>query len=108
MSKPKICLNMIVRDEEHVIGETLECMSKYIDYYVISDTGSVDKTKEVIKTFFDSKNIKGEIYDDVWKNFGHNRTLALQECVGKSEYIWVIDADDIVIGDLVLPRNMTP
>lgn len=105
--KPKICLNMIVRDEEHVVKETLECMSKYIDYYVISDTGSVDNTKKVIKEFFDEKGIAGEIHDDVWEDFGHNRTLALQECVGKSEYIWVIDADDIIIGDLVLPKKMT-
>ncbi len=105
-SKPKLCLNMIVKDEAHVIEQTLECISKYIDYYVISDTGSTDGTPEVISNFFKSKNIPGEIYHDKWVNFGHNRTQALKECVGKSQYIWIIDADDIIIGNLVLP-NMT-
>lgn len=102
--KPKICLNMIVKNEEHVIEETLECMTKYIDYYVISDTGSTDNTIEVIKNFFNKKGIPGEVHQNEWKNFGHNRTVALNLCVGKSDYIWVIDADDIVIGDLKLPE----
>ena len=36
-----ICLNMIVKDEAHVVKETLENITKYInlDYYVICDTG---------------------------------------------------------------------
>ena len=115
MSKPKICLNMIVKNESHIIKETLECVSKYIDYYVINDTGSTDDTINVIKTFFDSKGIKGEIVSHefrtckchmgIYKNysffhFGWNRTYALQQCVGKSEYIWVIDADDLIIGEM--------
>ena len=58
--KKTICLNMIVKNEAHVIKSTLESIYKYIDYYVISDTGSTDNTKNIIKTFFDSKEIKGE------------------------------------------------
>jgi len=50
--KSKICLNMIVRDESHVILETLETIYKYIDFYVICDTGSIDNTKILIKDFF--------------------------------------------------------
>ncbi|MDA7464576.1 hypothetical protein N8996_07295, partial [Candidatus Poseidonia alphae] len=74
-----ICLNMIVKDEAHVIRETLENITNHIniDYYVICDTGSSDNTKEIITTFFDSKNIKGEIYDDKWVDFAHNRTKAI-------------------------------
>ena len=104
--KPKICLNMIVKDEEHIIAETLECMAKYVDYYVISDTGSTDRTMEIIKEFMDIKGIPGEIFQDEWKNFGYNRSVALKECEGKSDYIWIIDADDVIRGDLVLPEIM--
>ena len=68
---------MIVKNESHIIEETLECISKYIDYYVISDTGSTDNTVEVINNFFDKKNIPGEIHLNKWKNFGYNRSLAL-------------------------------
>lgn len=100
---PFMCLNMIVKNEAHVIKETLESISKYIDYYVISDTGSTDNTKEIIKTFFDSKKIKGEIHDNSWVDFGYNRSLALKLCETKSKYIWIIDADDLIVGNLVLP-----
>lgn len=59
--KPYICLNMIVKNEAHVITETLESIYKYIDYYIINDTGSTDKTISVISEFFKSKKIPGEI-----------------------------------------------
>lgn len=120
-AKPKICLNMIVKDEGHVIKETLESVYKYINYYVVNDTGSTDDTKKIIKEFFDSKGIKGEIithefrsckcHGPEWKrysffHFGWNRSYALKLCEGKSEYIWVMDADDLVVGDFDL-SNLT-
>ena len=36
---PTICLNMIVRDEAHVVLETLRSVVGYIDSWVIVDTG---------------------------------------------------------------------
>lgn len=103
---PKICLNMIVKDEEHCVVETLESVYKYIDYYIIVDTGSTDNTKKVIKEFFDSKNIKGEIHDVPWRDFGYNRSKALEYCAGKCKYAWMIDADDLVHGELKFPDKM--
>lgn len=96
----QLCLNMIVKDESHVIRETLESVVKYVDYYVISDTGSTDDTVNIIKEFFDDMGVPGEVYHDKWSDFGHNRSLALEHARGKSEYIWVIDADDLIIGDM--------
>jgi len=100
-----ICLNMIVKNEAHVIEETLNNLSSYIQfsYYVICDTGSTDETINIIKSFFDSKNINGEIYSDEWKNFGYNRTLALQKAYKKSKYLFIFDADDKIEGNLILP-----
>lgn len=105
MSRPTITLCMIVKNEEHVIERCLESIHKYIDRYDISDTGSTDKTKEIIKDFFDKKGIPGEIYDVPWEGFGKSRTQALRNCDGKADYAWVIDADDTVDGDFTTALN---
>ena len=104
---PKICLNMIVKDEAHILEKRLSslCEKIKIDYYVICDTGSSDNTKEIVTTFFEKQNIKGELYDHEWKNFGYNRTKALECAFEKSEYVFIFDADDEIIGNLVLPEE---
>lgn len=98
---------MIVKNESHIIHETLENLIKHIklDYYVISDTGSTDNTIDVIKTFFNKNNISGEIYQDEWKDFGHNRTKALEYAYNKSDYLLIFDADDLIHGTLPIPDD---
>lgn len=101
-----LCLNMIVKDEAHIIENTLsKLLNKVkIDYWVISDTGSTDNTKEIIVDFFKQKNIPGELYDDSWKNFGYNRTKALMYAYNKSDHLLIFDADDEICGDFQLPN----
>ena len=103
---PKMCLNMIVKNEAHVIVETLTNILPHIDYWVICDTGSTDGTQQLIKDFFLQKNIPGELVDHEWKNFGYNRTKAFEAAFNKSEYVWVIDADDLIVGDLSIPKKL--
>lgn len=107
IKEPYLCLNMIVKNEGHIIKDTLtKLLNKIplIDYWVISDTGSTDKTKEIIIEFFKERNIQGELYIDIWNDFGHNRTLALEHAFGKSQYLLVFDADDEICGNFVLPE----
>lgn len=105
VDKQTICLNMIVKDEEHVILNTLNNLCKNIpfDYWVICDTGSTDNTKQVISDYFSHKNIPGELIEHAWENFGYNRTLAIQAAFNKSDYLFIFDADDSIHGDLSLP-----
>jgi GR25 family glycosyltransferase involved in LPS biosynthesis len=102
----KICLNMIVKNESHIIESTLTILSKYIDYWVISDTGSTDNTIEIIKNYFEKVNIPGELHEDEWEDFGTNRTKALTYAYNKCDYIWVFDADDLIDGNLIFPEKM--
>jgi GR25 family glycosyltransferase involved in LPS biosynthesis/tetratricopeptide (TPR) repeat protein len=100
---------MIVKNESHIIRKQLEKLLDkipQIDYWVISDTGSTDETKDIIVQFFKEKNISGELFEDEWKDFGHNRTLALEHAFLKSEYLLVFDADDEIVGDFKLPIVM--
>lgn len=95
---------MIVKNEAPNIQKCLESVAPYIDYYVICDTGSTDNTKEIIKTYFDSKGIPGEILDHEWHDFGTNRTMALDATYGKTKWVLMIDADDNIAG--TLPVNL--
>lgn len=101
-----ICLNMIVKDEAHVIENTLKSILSYIpiDYWVICDTGSQDTTRELIQTFFDKCEIPGELIEHDWVNFGYNRQLALEAAQGKTDYVFFFDADDHIEGHLLLPE----
>jgi glycosyltransferase involved in cell wall biosynthesis len=93
-----ICLNMIVKNEADVVAETLDSVAPYISSWVIVDTGSTDGTQDVIRKHMARLGIPGELHERPWRNFGHNRTEALNLAQGHGDYIWVIDADDIVVG----------
>jgi GR25 family glycosyltransferase involved in LPS biosynthesis len=107
MGKKTICLCMIVKNEAHVIEQTLQNITPYIDTWVISDTGSTDGTQTIIKNYFKKVGISGNLYEDKWVNFGHNRSIALKHAYNKSDYVFIQDADDLIVGNFVLPSNMT-
>jgi glycosyltransferase involved in cell wall biosynthesis len=91
-TKKKIVLNMIVKNEEKVIERCLSSVYDFIDYWVIVDTGSSDKTIEVIRRFMKDK--PGEIFERPWVDFSHNRQEALELAKPKGDYILFMDADD--------------
>jgi beta-1,4-mannosyl-glycoprotein beta-1,4-N-acetylglucosaminyltransferase len=95
---------MIVKNESHIIVDTLSklCSKIKFDYYVICDTGSEDNTIDLIKNFF-KDTIPGEIHIHEWKDFGYNRSLALEVAYKKTDYLLVFDADDYIHGDFILP-----
>lgn len=101
-----ICLNMIVRDEAHVIEKTLQdiCSVFPVTYWVISDTGSTDGTQAIVEKTFRELGIPGELTEDLWVNFSHNRNKALGRCIGKTDYILFFDADDRIEGRPELPE----
>jgi hypothetical protein len=103
-----ICLNMIVKNESAIIRSTLENLTSYVKfaYWVICDTGSTDGTQDIIKNFFSEKNIPGELHQDEWKDFGHNRTLALERAYQSkgADYILIFDADDAFRGNFQIPK----
>ena len=103
-----IVLNMIVKNEAHIILETLQNLVNSItfDYWVISDTGSTDGTENLILNFFSEVGIPGELHKDEWQNFAYNRNLALNYARGKGDYILIFDADDFVEGSLKISTDL--
>ena len=107
-NKPTICLVMIVKNESEVIRRCLDSVAKYIDYWVIVDTGSTDGTQEIIKTHMNDLGISGSLYERPWKDYGTNRTESLQLAAGKCDYRLVIDADDVLeVTDTEVFNNLT-
>lgn len=103
MSKKTVCLNMIVKNESHVIRRCLASVKALIDYWVIVDTGSNDGTQKIVEEFL--KDIRGELHERPWVDFGHNRNEALSLARGKADYILFIDADDrlVLTDNFVMP-----
>ena len=93
---PTLCLNMIVKNESKIITRLFDSVINIIDCYCICDTGSTDNTVELIKSYFENKNIPGIIVSEPFKNFAHNRNFALRSAAGMSDYVLLMDADMIL------------
>ncbi|WP_459501061.1 glycosyltransferase [Bacillus sp. C1] len=80
---------MIVRDEEQTIGRCLDSIHQLVDEIIIVDTGSIDRTKEIVAEY------TSHIYDFEWiDDFAAARNFAFSKATQK--YILWLDADDIL------------
>lgn len=92
--KQSVCLNMIVKNEAHVIRRCLESVRPLIDTWVILDTGSTDGTQDVIREAFG--DLPGKLYERPWKGFDGSRSEAIELARGRGDYLLFIDADDVM------------
>jgi len=92
-----ITLCMIVKDEARVIERCLASVLPIIDNWVIVDTGSTDGTQDKIRKFFENVGIPGKLYERPWKDFGHNRSEALELARTEGDYSYMIDADEVLV-----------
>ncbi len=89
---------MIVKDEEKDIERCLKSVYKHIDYWVIIDTGSTDKTVKKINSLMKNRfKVPGELHERPWVNFSHNRNESLEIAETKGDYVMFMDADDIFV-----------
>jgi len=93
-SGQRICLNMIVKNEAPVIRRCLSSVIPIIDTWVIVDTGSTDGTQAIVREAL--SHLPGELHERPWVDFATNRSEALQLARGKGDFVFVIDADEIL------------
>ena len=81
---------MIVRNEEQVIARCLDSVQGIADEYIIVDTGSTDRTKEIISTYTQKD------YEFQWiHDFAAARNYSFEQATG--DYILWLDADDVLL-----------
>ncbi|MBS0625977.1 MAG: glycosyltransferase [Verrucomicrobia bacterium] len=85
---------MIVKNESPVIKRCLDSIKNRIDYWVISDTGSTDGTQALIREIL--QDIPGELHENPWVDFAHNRNIALNLAKNKADYLLFLDADQVL------------
>lgn len=87
-----VVLSMIVRQEEKVIKRCIDSWKDHVDYWVIVDTGSTDKTMDIIKS--ELKDKSGELFERKWISMGHNRAELMKLSRDKADYHICLDADE--------------
>nr|WIL05552.1 glycosyltransferase family 2 [Pithovirus mammoth] len=117
----KICLNLIVKNESHVIERCLDSLNNLyfsspsgdlrhaVEAVAILDTGSTDTTISQISTWIEKNGKKGGVKSQPWTepffNFSINRNHALDyayevlEKISKKKdnwYILITDADNLI------------
>src|SRR5947209_5720255 len=94
-----VCLTMIVKNESHVIERCVVSAKPFINSWCIVDTGSEDNTPKIIGRALEG--VPGELHRREWRNFGSNRSEAIQLAGRVPDYLLFLDADEV----LTLPDN---
>jgi glycosyltransferase involved in cell wall biosynthesis len=95
---PRVCLNMIVKNEAERITRALDSVAQFIDCYVITDTGSTDDTEKVITDYFAAHQIPGHVTHAPFNDWGQARSEALiqarrQQAKYQWDWLLLMDAD---------------
>jgi glycosyltransferase involved in cell wall biosynthesis len=92
VARAKVSLTMIVRDEEKNLSACLASVRGAFDEIIVVDTGSIDRTAEIARSF------GARVFDFVWvDDFAAARNAALARATG--DYAFWLDADDVVEPD---------
>jgi glycosyltransferase involved in cell wall biosynthesis len=83
----KISHSTIVKNEERVIGRCIDSIKDIISEFVIVDTGSEDKTIEIINEKI------GKCFHTAWEgDYAKARNFGVKKCTG--DWVLILDADE--------------
>ena len=111
----KIIYLTMIKNESSIIRRSLDAALKTCDAICVCDTGSTDNTVEVVEEYFKGLNIPCILYNHVWKNFGHNRSLSFNAAVDfckalgwhpNMTYALLLDADMRIEVSELFNKNM--
>ena len=91
-----ICVNMMVKNEEKRIERSLMSLVPHVHSFVICDTGSEDKTREIVAKVLDAHKKRYHIVSTTFSTWDKARNEALdmaRRLEPMSDYIMFVDAD---------------
>ena len=110
-------LGMIVKNESRTLPRLWASIEKYLDGWVICDTGSTDSTLDFLTHLKKHSPIPGTYHQHTWQDFGHNRSLSFTSAVEwakenhpewdlSNAFVLLLDADMVlkVVNEETDPR----
>lgn len=100
MSRPLVCLTMILKNEAHCIQRTLDSVKEFVDCWTILDTGSIDGTQVLVQEIM--RNVPGRLHEEPFIDFStsRNRVLHLAKTTSDSVPVFtlMLSADETFSG----------
>ncbi len=93
LSRPRLSVAMIVRDEQEVLAESIESVRKIADEIVVLDTGSTDRTPEL------AAQLGATVHRTPWEN---DFSAARNHCLRFVSGNWVLWLD---AGERIRPQH---
>lgn len=96
---------MVLGNEQKIIERCLRAAKPLITHWSISSNGK-DSTRDIVLR--ELSGIPGQLHERPWKNFGHNRTEAIQlgrgflsdsQCVPSESWFLLLDADHEIVSE---------
>lgn len=113
-AEPRVCLNMMVKNEAARIERCLASVAPHISTYAILDTGSEDGTDMMVRDILGARGLDGSVGHGEFTTYGDTRNRALELAHNLSlnghawDYLLLCDADmELVapdgLGELTAP-----
>lgn len=95
LSKPKpfLCLAVMVKNEQEVIGRCIASAAPYVDEVFVLDTGSTDNTVSAVYGVCESLDLPVTVASAEWTNFGEMRSLLMASVRRSSSSVWTLQVD---------------
>ena len=111
----KLALILMIKNEEKIIERCLKAVEGIVDAFCITDTGSTDSTRDIVREFL--KTHEGCLVECEWKDFGTCRSISFD---GAQTYIrdvlkWdladtyglLLDADMVFVPGTLREQKLT-
>lgn len=101
MNDDSIAAIILTKNEEKHIARCIRSLEGVCDEVFVVDSFSTDRTCEI------AESLGAKVYPHSWKNYATQFNYGVYQCPVRSEWIWRIDADEFLEGDIGIAVKKT-